>query len=92
MYDDLKGIVYNAKNLLDSVRVPGDLWRFKRVEYVEAFGQQLALDATVGFLGLPTCAGAPTGVPSRNGAMVYDTTNNRIYVYNGGWKKTAALT
>lgn len=30
-------------------------------------------------------AGTPTGTPD-NGTMVYDTTNNRLYVYNGGWK------
>lgn len=56
----------------------------------------LSTSATDGFLYLPTCAGTPTGVPtSRTGqsAVVYDTTNNKIAVYNGGaWKQTAALT
>lgn len=49
----------------------------------------LATTATNGFLYIPTCAGAPTGVPTAytgRAAIVYDTTNNRLCVYNGGWK------
>lgn len=30
-------------------------------------------------------AGAPTGTPA-NGTLALDTVNNRLYVYNGGWK------
>lgn len=51
---------------------------------------------TAGFLFLPSCAGAPTGVPgsipSNRIAFMYDRTNNQIYMYNGAWKKTVALT
>jgi len=50
---------------------------------------------TTGFTHIPAAAGAPTGAPSNptgNVPMYYDTTNNKIYVYNGGWKSTAALT
>lgn len=39
---------------------------------------------------LPTIAGAPTAVPkdipSGRVAAVYDTTNNKLWVYNGAWK------
>ena len=44
---------------------------------------------TDNFAYLPTSAGAPTGVPtSYTGgvAAVVDTTNNRLYIYNGSWK------
>ena len=55
----------------------------------------LATTATDGFLYMPTCAGTPTGVPTAKAgkvAFVYDSTNNIIYLYNGAWKKTVALT
>lgn len=49
----------------------------------------LATTATDGFLYIPTCAGPPTGVPTTQTgtvAMVYDTSNNKLYVYNAAWK------
>lgn len=49
----------------------------------------LTTTATDGFVYIPTCAGAPTGVPTAQtgtAAMVYDTTNNKLCVYNGAWK------
>lgn len=50
----------------------------------------LVLAATDGFTYIPTMAGPPSGVPTaKTGtvALVYDTTNNHLYVYNAGWKK-----
>jgi hypothetical protein len=56
-------------------------------------GAALATTATGGFVTIPTCAGVPTGVPAGvvtgNVAVVYDTTNNRLYIYNGAWKRVA---
>lgn len=52
-------------------------------------GASVATNATDGFLYIPTCAGTPTGVPTAQTgtvAMVYDTTNNKFYIYNGAWK------
>ena len=48
----------------------------------------LSTSATDGFAYIPTCAGTPTGVPTAytgKVAMVYDTTNNKFYIYNGRW-------
>jgi hypothetical protein len=52
----------------------------------------LATNATDGFLYIPTSAGAPTGTPTAytgRVAMEYDTTNNKLYIYNGAWKSVA---
>ena len=49
----------------------------------------LATSATDGFLYIASCAGAPTGVPTSftgRVPMIYDTTNNKFYVYNTAWK------
>lgn len=55
-----------------------------------------ATTATDGFLMIPTCAGPPTGVPahlySSSVPIIYDSTNNKLYVYDGSWLATAALT
>jgi len=58
-------------------------------------GGAIATNATTGFVYLPSCAGTPSGTPvAVTGAVafVYDTTNNKIAIYNGAWKQTAALT
>lgn len=48
-----------------------------------------ATTATGGFPYIPTCAGTPTGVPSASYTgrvpMIFDTTNNKIFIYDGGW-------
>jgi hypothetical protein len=53
-----------------------------------AGGAALATDASNGFLFIPSCAGTPTGTPETytgRVAMVYDSSNNKLYVYDGGW-------
>lgn len=56
-------------------------------------GRNLTTTSRAGnFVYIPTSAGAPTGTPTTNTgrvAMVYDTTNNEFYIYNGAWKKVA---
>lgn len=49
----------------------------------------IATTATDGFFYIRSCAGAPTGVPSNDATgrvpMVYDRTNDKLYVYNTAW-------
>lgn len=55
----------------------------------------LSTSATDGFLYIPTCAGTPSGTPTAQTgrvAIVFDTTNNKLCVYDGGWLQTVALT
>ena len=103
--DSVKGVVIKAKSsqtgnlfeVQDSANTP----RIKITKATASVAPSLvigsaalATSATDGFVYLPTCAGTPTGVPTANTgtcAMVYDTTNNKIAVYNGAWKQTAAL-
>jgi len=54
----------------------------------------LLTTATDGFLYIPSCAGAATGVPTAQTGtipMVYDSTGNNLSVYNGGVWKTVAF-
>jgi len=49
----------------------------------------LATNATNGFVYIRTCAGTPTGAPTAftgHVAALYDTTNNKWWVYNGSWR------
>ena len=51
--------------------------------------------ATDGFFYIPSCAGAPTGTPTaRTGYSVlcFDSTNGRLYTWNGSAWKYAAVT
>ena len=56
----------------------------------------LETTATVGYFMIPSSAGAPTGVPADiptgQVALHFDSTHNKLYVYDGGWLSTAALT
>jgi len=55
----------------------------------------LALAATDGFLNISTTPGAPTGTPTAYTGkvpMVYDTTNDELYVFNSGWNSISPAT
>lgn len=50
-------------------------------------GSAQSTSTTGGFLIIPSCAGAPTGTPTNAASgipMIYDTTDHRLYIYEGG--------
>lgn len=52
-------------------------------------GEANATTATSPFIYIESCPGTPTGVPvayTGRVATVYDSTNNRLYIYNGAWR------
>ena len=54
---------------------------------------QNATTAVGPFIYMPSCAGTPTGVPTGvtgQVPIVIDTTNDRLYYYNGSWKQPPA--
>ncbi len=56
--------------------------------------RSLAPPATAPYFYIPTNAGAPTATPEVRAGfvpMVYDTSNEDLYVYNGGWVKVALV-
>ena len=66
-------------------------------------GTSLATTATNGFLCIPTCAGAPTvgpptgaepAVPIGTVPLIYDTTNDRLYIRtpSGTWRYATTTT
>jgi hypothetical protein len=69
-------------------------FRFNRLGNFVMGEAALATNATDGFFYVRTCAGTPTGVPSSftgAAAMCYDSTNHKLYVYDGGWKTTTVF-
>jgi len=66
------------------------IWYEKFSQMAANFGKGLLPNAaTTGFQYMPTCAGAPTGVPVLQAGFVpfvFDTTNNKLWIYNGAWK------
>lgn len=54
----------------------------------------LPTNAIDGFFYIPTCAGAPTGTPTAyagRAPMIYDTSNNKFYVFNSAWKGASLI-
>lgn len=90
---------YSSGAMIMGTRKAGATVTFKsgnQVQFADADANQnfsigtaaIATTATDGFLYIPTCAGAPTGTPtSKTGLapMVYDSTNNKFWMYDGGW-------
>jgi hypothetical protein len=56
-------------------------------------GSALATGATAGYVMIPSCAGTPTGAPTGYAAgripIQYDSSTNKIFVYNGSWRSVS---
>jgi len=53
-------------------------------------GSAISTSATNGFAFIPSCAGTPTGIPqgyiAGKIALVFDSTNHKLYAYDGAWR------
>ncbi len=73
----------------DIVFTPGTPHSSGNIGNIYLNAGSLATTASGGFPLLPTMSGTPTGTPPA-GALVYDTSANKLWVYNGAaWKFTA---
>jgi hypothetical protein len=67
--------------------------RYTSAGYIFGASAAVATTAVGPFLYINSCAGTPTGVPTSaaTGAipMLYDTTSNTIWFYNGSWRGVA---
>lgn len=70
------GTVYIGGGSSDATNATGDI----------VLGGGIATADNSGFIRIPSCAGIPTGTPLNTPALVYDTTNNKLYIYNGSWR------
>lgn len=84
--------VYRAPDPADYSQITAELIA---VQYQVGAGGISGPTATSGYFFVPKVAGAPTGVPTNVPAgflaLAYDSTDHKIYVYDGGWKATVAL-
>jgi hypothetical protein len=90
------GIVstYNSDNFVNATVTTQDYTNLtlQPIEgnVVVGAGLTLATNSTKGFLCIPTCSGAPTGIvsaaPPGTVPLIFDTTNRRLYIRVGaGW-------
>jgi hypothetical protein len=83
------GITVSDTNRYFLVGVQAGAIRFRVGPNVVVGSAALATTATDGFLYIPSCAGPPTGTPTSftgRVPMIYDSTNERFYIYDGSWR------
>lgn len=88
----IRGLTEQTGNLVAAQTSDSSTWFFVGPKGSVVTGRELSKAATDGFLYIPTVAGAPEGVPTEQAGrvpIVFDKTNNKLYLYNGAWKSVA---
>lgn len=86
-------VVINNGNGPLEVSVGGSL-RLNVATNGDFYGVAGTTGMTGGFIHVPSAAGAPTGAPTAHSGrtpIYYDTTNNKLYAYNGAWKASGVF-
>lgn len=86
------GIVIQAGNALGGNSNGGDVSIFPGTNAGSGHLGNITLGGSIGtsqnggYIIISNGAGTPTGTPTVSPAMYYDTTNNKLYMYNSAWK------
>lgn len=86
-------VVINNGNGPLEVSVGGSL-RLNVATNGDFYGVAGTTGMTGGFIHVPSAAGAPIGAPTAHSGrtpIYYDTTNNKLYAYNGAWKASGVF-
>lgn len=85
-------LLQSGGGVIDIIRGATTVFRINSANQVHLGIGDIATNRTTGFPVIPTVAGVPTGAPSTDAnfaAVIYDSTNHRLYVRFGSWRSVA---
>ncbi len=84
------GLNFATSHILSVINGAGSWGWYADGTLINENASALATNAAVGFFHVASCAGTPTGTPTLGALgrvpVVYDSSANKIYFYNGSWR------